>query len=202
MAIPRRQTLVQKASALATRGRHATMHTAGRTRVLVTIGLEHARLLGEQLGIQARQPVELGIAVRAGGRVGIARPVFGSISGHGRVGRIAGARATLGAIRGAPAIGILGAAGIFAGIFGMPPALGIFGPGILGALPLAITLLFALLAARGDARELGRYLRAHRRFLGARAVLRDACQRIAGVAFVIYGVAARAFATGPFAFAW
>jgi len=76
MAIPRRQTLVQKASALATRGRHATMHTAGRTRVLVTIGLEHARLLGEQLGIQARQPVELGIAVRAGGRVGIARPVL------------------------------------------------------------------------------------------------------------------------------
>src|SRR6516164_6706910 len=123
---------MEQAAASATRRCHARMDTTRWARVAVAVGLEHARLGREQLGVQARQTVELGVAVRARRRTSVARTVLSGVPGH--VLGIRAARATRPVV-GTPGTPIIRPPPIPAGILGIPAALGILGAGIFGAFP-------------------------------------------------------------------
>jgi len=119
---------MEQAAASATRRCHARMDTTRGARVAVAVGLEHARLGREQLGVEARQTVELGIAVRARGRASIARTALGFAPGH-TLGPRMGARGTRAAretraVVGTPGTPIIRPPPILRGMAG---ALGIFG---------------------------------------------------------------------------
>src|SRR5215469_16410311 len=123
---------MEKTAALATGGRHAVVHATRWARIAVTIGLEHAGLRWQQLGIQARHAIELAIARGPRGRAGIARPILRTRLGHGLMLPMRGARVPR---LGVPPIAMRGAAGIRAGI------LGIFGSaarGLAGLGPVGI----------------------------------------------------------------
>ena len=126
---------MEKAAATATRRCNPAMHTTRGTRIAVAIGLEHARLGREQLGVQTCQTIELGVAVGTGGRAGVAGAGLRFAARHGR-GMPGTARGTRGVVRtpGTVRVGMFGGRATWRGSFGSAaaPVRGFGSPGFLG----------------------------------------------------------------------